>query len=95
MIETYDIIIARPECAFGISDMGKDNKPVWREANPGNGATASIPGELVSPPEGMGDLGVPNTGFKYCDRLTIQMTGMRRRLKIDLNRKCHGKPFIG
>ena len=32
--------------------MGKDIELDWRETNPGNGATASISGELVTPKGG-------------------------------------------
>ena len=35
--------------------MGKDIGPEEREANPGNGATVRISGELVPSPEGVPD----------------------------------------
>jgi hypothetical protein len=66
--------------------MGKDIRPDGRETNPGNGATAGISGELVTP-GGMGDLVVTNTGFKDCDNVKLPVAGKSMPLKIGLNRK--------
>jgi hypothetical protein len=89
------MITTRHAYSLGISAMGKSIRPDWREVNSGNGATASISGELFSHPEGIPDLRVPNTELNDCDQLSIQMAGKNILIKLVLNRKNNGEPFTG
>jgi hypothetical protein len=49
MFDSYDMITTRQEVSLGISEMGKDIGLEWRKANPGNGVTARISGDSVTP----------------------------------------------
>jgi hypothetical protein len=82
MIETYDKITIHQGYSLGISEMGKDIGPDWREVNSGNGITASISGDSVTNPEGIHDLGAPNRGLNDCNQLVIQVVEKSNLLKI-------------